>query len=66
MGREKDEYIMEGFGNKWWPERFTNDAVYSREQVNAMLSRGDISLERADEMLNMKYETRDRKIDKLK
>lgn len=69
LGRSDNEYIMEGFGGKWWYEDrnkkdrcpLVNDAVYSREQVNHMLARGDINPARADELLNMRYETRDRK-----
>jgi len=74
LGRSDNEYIMEGFGGKWWYEdrhkrdKWINqlpmtpdDCVYSREQVNHMLARGDISPARADELLNLRYETRDRK-----
>jgi hypothetical protein len=32
-----------------------NDAVYSREYVAGLLERGEISKERADEMLRMRY-----------
>lgn len=35
-----------------------NDYVYSREQVSGMLERSDISKERAEEMLRMRYEIR--------
>jgi hypothetical protein len=37
-----------------WPA--VNDAVYSREQVDTMLKRGEISEKRADELLRMRYE----------
>ena len=32
-----------------------NDAVYTREHVTGLLERGEISKERADEMLRMRY-----------
>lgn len=77
MGLERGEHIMEGPDGRWWPERhdwnskylqepFTNDYVYSRDQVSVMFSRGKIGITAAEEMLGLRYETRNRKIDYLK
>lgn len=35
-----------------------NDAVYTREQIDGMLRRGEISAERAEEMLRMRYDAK--------
>ena len=39
---------------------FTNKSVYSREEVEGMLRRGEISEVRAEEVLRMSYETKKR------
>jgi hypothetical protein len=51
------------FSAKYLNEPFVNDHVYSREYVDMMLSSGNIDITQADKLLNMRYETRDRKID---
>jgi hypothetical protein len=38
-----------------WP---VNDAVYSREEVEKMVNRGEISPARADELLRLRYEVK--------
>ena len=43
---------------------FANKAVFSREEVESMLKRGEISETRADELLHMSYETKEKKEDK--
>ena len=40
------------FQCEWWQ----NDAVYSREEVSKMVDRGEISPQRADEMLRLRWE----------
>lgn len=42
-------------------ERLVNRAVHSREEVDQMLRRGDISEQRAEELLRMSYETKEKK-----
>jgi hypothetical protein len=40
----------------YFQAEWTNDAVYSREEVEKMVDRGEISPKRADEMLRLRWE----------
>ncbi len=67
LGLEKGEHLMEGIGGRWWPERheghfkgIENDHVFSREEVDKFCHFGVIDRSKAHELLDMRYEARDR------
>ena len=52
------------FAQHFLADDSTNNAVYSLEEVDGMLRRGEISNTKAEELLHMSYDTREKGEDK--